>query len=65
MCRDDADEVAGVPLGRHHLMTAVLEQACQAFAQQHLILDDHDPHGSSAVRTVPSVGGLSIDNRPP
>ena len=31
-------------------MPGVGEQAREPLAQQHLVLDDHDPHGSSAVR---------------
>ena len=39
-------------------MPAVLEQPAEPLAQQHLVLGDHDAHGSSAVRVVPCRGGF-------
>jgi hypothetical protein len=53
VARHRGDEVARVASGGGDLVAAILEQARRALAQQHLILGDHDPHGSSAVTVVP------------
>ena len=47
------------------LVAAVLEQAAQPLAQEHLILGDQDSHGSSAISVVPEPGALSIRSVPP
>ena len=39
-----------------HVVAGVLEEPGEAFAQERLVLGDHDPHGSSAVTTVPRAG---------
>ncbi len=58
-------EVLRVAQRRHDLVPAVREQPREPLAQQHLVLGDHDPHGSSAIRRVPWAGSLSIRSRPP
>ena len=47
------------------LVSAVLEQTPETLAKQHLVLGDHDTHGSSAVSVVPAPGALSIRRVPP
>src|SRR4051794_23237403 len=50
---------------RRHLVAGILEQAPETLAQQHLVLGDHDAHGSSTLTVVPAPGRLSIASRPP
>src|SRR5262249_22740165 len=47
------------------LMPTVLEEPPEALAQQHLVLGDHDAHGSSAVSVVPRRCSLSMRSVPP
>ena len=47
------------------LVSGVLEQSPEPLAQQHLVLGDHDPHGSSAVSVVPAPWSLSMRSVPP
>jgi hypothetical protein len=60
MSCDCRDQLPRIPAGRRHFVPAVGKQPSQALAQQHLVLGDHDPHGSSAVSVVPSSGALDI-----
>src|SRR5215211_4185483 len=59
--RDQAGAVAD--LG-DDLDPAVGQQPGQALAQQHGVLGDHDPHGSSALITVGPPGGLVMVSSP-
>ena len=65
MLGDREQQRVGVPEGGDDLVSAVLEQAPEPLAQQHLVLGDHDPHGSSAVSVVPAPGSLSMRSVPP
>ena len=65
MPRDRGQQVLGVAERRDDLMPAVFEEPRQALPQEHLVLRDHYSHGSSAVRTVPWSGLLSIASVPP
>ena len=47
-------EPFGIGERRGDLVPAVVEQAAEALAQERLVLDDHDPHGSSAISAVPA-----------
>ena len=60
-----AQEVLAVARLADDLEAGVLEQPHRAAAQQHRVVGDHDPHGSSARRTVPSPGGEATVKRPP
>ena len=44
----------GISEGGDDLVSGVLEQSPEPLAKQHLVLGDHDPHGSSAVSFVPA-----------
>src|SRR5690349_23632804 len=44
------------------LFRSVSEEANEALAQQHRILGDHDPHGSSARTTVGPPSGLETES---
>jgi len=46
-------------------MACVLEQAREAFAYEHSVLGDHEPHGSVASIRVPLPRGLAISSVPP
>ena len=50
---DGGEEIAGVPNGGDHLVTAIPEQPREAIAQQRLVFGDHETHGNSIVRLVP------------
>ena len=65
MAADLGREAFGVADRERDLVPGVGEQPPEAVAQQHLVLGDHDPHGSSAVRTVPASAALSRRSRPP
>ena len=65
MVADLGAQAVGVSDRGHDLVAGVLEQPPEPFAQQRLVLRDHDPHGSSAVTTVPRPGGLATDTLPP
>ena len=60
-----AQQVLGVRKRGDDLVPAVFEEARQALPQEHLVLRYHYSHGSSAVRTVPRSGLLSIESSPP
>src|SRR5262245_52753013 len=62
---DDLGHGSTVTQRPHHVVPAVNEQPREPFTQQHLVLDDHDTHGSSALRMVPEPRTLSIRNWPP
>ena len=62
---DDAGQLVGLPERGDDLVAAVLEEAREPRAQQHLILDDHDAHGSLAISVVPAPGWLSMRSVPP
>src|SRR5438128_2088994 len=62
---DRAQQSTRVPQGSDNLVSAVLEEPPEAPAKQHLILGDHDPHGSSAVTVVPAPSSLSMRSVPP
>src|SRR5436190_16663076 len=62
---DRRQQAIGVAERRDDLMSAVFEEACEPLAKQHLVLGDHDPHGSSAIRVVPAPCSLSMRRVPP
>src|SRR5437763_14058394 len=62
---DRGQQAIGVAERRDDLMAAVFEESCEPLAQQHLVLRDHDPHGSSAIRVVPAPCSLSMRSVPP
>ena len=62
---DEREQHLGVAGAPDHLVAGVLEQAREALAQQHRVLGDHDPHGSSTAIRVPAPGGLSSASVPP
>ena len=41
------------------------QQPCESFAQQHRVIGDHDPHGSSPIRVVPALVSDCTDRLPP
>ena len=43
---------------RHDLDAGAPQQRGDALADEQAVVGDHDPHGSSAVTTVPAPGGL-------
>ena len=47
------------------LVTAVREEPFEPGPQEYLVFDDHDAHGSSAIRRVPAPRSLSIRSVPP
>src|SRR5215469_14653096 len=61
---DRPKELLGLPGGRDHVVPGLGEQPGQPLAQQHGVLGDHDPHGSSTSITVPAPAGLSTVSRP-
>ena len=61
---DRAQELLGVALGRGHLVPGLGEQPGQPLAQQHGVLRDHYPHGSSAAMIVGPPDGDSTESRP-
>ena len=61
---DRRRQVLGVAERRDDLVPAILEEARQAFAQEHLVLCDDYSHGSSAVSVVPRPGSLSTASVP-
>src|SRR6202012_1976210 len=65
VARHRGRQVLGGATGSHPLVAADGEQPRQTFAQEYLVLSDHDPHGSSAISVVPLAGMLSICSRPP
>ena len=63
--RGDRLEQAGrVADRRADLVAGVVEEPGEPFAQQHLVLGDHDPHGSSATSVVPGPFETT-SNEPP
>ena len=65
MLADEREQRVGVAGAPDDLVAGVLEQPGEALAQQHGVLGDHDPHGSSTAIRVPAPGGLSIASVPP
>lgn len=61
-CLQDAGCVVGFG---DDVVTGVGEQCCQALAEEHRVLADHDAHGSTASIRVPAPGGLISDREPP
>src|SRR4029453_11329426 len=55
----DPEQRFGVAHGGDDLAAAVVEQLGQPGLEQHGVLGDHDPHGSSTVIAVGPPGGLS------
>src|SRR5690606_42046794 len=55
---DDLDEALGVADGGDDLVAGVVEEADEPGPQQHRVLGDHDPHGSSTSTVVGPPGGL-------
>ena len=55
---DDVEQRVGVAHGGHDLLAGVDQQAGQPGSQQHGVLGDHDPHGSSTRRVVGPPAGL-------
>ena len=51
-----ADQGVAVLDGGDDVHAVVAQQAGEAVAQQREVLGDHDPHGSSTLRTVPPPG---------
>ena len=62
---DGVQQPVCVREGGHDLVAAVGEEPRKPFTEQRLVFGDHDAHGSSAVRFVPSPGRLSIRSVPP
>ena len=61
---DRAQELLPVALGRGHLVPGLGEQPGQPLPQQHGVLRDHYPHGSSAAMIVGPPDGDSTESRP-
>src|SRR4051794_29799388 len=49
---------------RGHVDSGAPQEGRDALAHQRAVVGDHDPHGSSAVITVPAPGGLVTSSRP-
>ena len=62
---DDGEQVVGVVDGGDHLLPGVGQQPREAGAQEHGVLGDHDPHGSSTSSVVGPPGGLTTCMLPP
>ena len=59
-----AQELLAVALGGGHLVPGLGEQPGQPLPQQHGVLGDHYPHGSSAAMIVGPPDGDSTESRP-
>ena len=49
---------------RHDVEPALAQERGDALAHEHVVVGDHDPHGSSAVTVVPAPAGLVTRSRP-
>jgi hypothetical protein len=61
---DRPQELLGVAVGRDDLMAGLGQQPGQSLPQQHRILGDHDPHGSTAEMIVGPPDGDSTERVP-
>jgi hypothetical protein len=61
---DEFCEVRSIAQRADDVVLCVAEQASESLAQQHLVLDQHHAHGSSAVTKVPAAS-LRTSSLPP
>src|SRR5690606_2624076 len=62
---DGGHQLVGRADGGHDLLAGVGEDARQPRSQQHGVLGDHDPHGSSTEMVVGPPAGLITSIEPP